>query len=385
MTAVRRLLTVGHSYVVAQNRRLAHEMAKVGKGRWDITVASPRFVRGNLRSIPFETIADEASHVRTFPMYLSASPHFSFYSRSLRDLVRANWELVHVWEEPYVTAGFQVCRWVRPDVPLVFWTMQNINKWYPPPNSWFEKYCLGKCRGWEAGGQTIAETLVSRGYTKRPHRVISLGVDLEAFRADTAVRETTRRQLGWEVSGPPVIGYSGRFTPEKGVSSLMQSLDALATPWRALFVGGGRLESQLRRWANRYSDNRVKIVTKVPHDCVPNYLRAMDVLAAPSQTTARWREQFGRMLIEAMACGVPVVGSSSGEIPYVLGESGVVLSEVDVAAWTATLGELLDSPQRRLTLAKLGLQRVKTEYAWPIVADRHLDFFDELLENRYSG
>ena len=63
-------------------------------------------------------------------------------------------------------------------------------------------------------------------------------------------------------------------------------------------------------------------MTGVAHDDVPEYLNAMDLLCAPSQTTARWREQFGRMLIEAMACGVPVVASRSGEIPYVVGDAG---------------------------------------------------------------
>ena len=74
----------------------------------------------------------------------------------------------------------------------------------------------------------------------------------------------------------------------------------------------------------------------------------MDVLCAPSQTTARWREQFGRMLIEAMACGVPVVASRSGEIPHVVGDAGLLVDEADVAAWTAALDRLLaDAALRR--------------------------------------
>ena len=110
----------------------------------------------------------------------------------------------------------------------------------------------------------------------------------------------------------------------------------------------------------------------------------MDILAAPSRTTSRWREQVGRMLIEAMACGVPVVGSGSGEIPYVVGDAGVIVPEADNVAWTNALGELLDSPGQRKELAQRGLQRAVTEFAWPVVASRHLDFFDELLQNSHS-
>jgi glycosyltransferase involved in cell wall biosynthesis len=80
-----------------------------------------------------------------------------------------------------------------------------------------------------------------------------------------------------------------------------------------------------------------------------------------------------------MACGVPVVGSGSGEVPFVVGGSGRVLPEADPAAWAAGLGELLDSPARRAELAAAGLDRARAEFAWPVVARKHLEFFDELL------
>ena len=86
---------------------------------------------------------------------------------------------------------------------------------------------------------------------------------------------------------------------------------------------------------------RVRVLTDVGHDDVPEHLNAMDLMCAPSQTTRRWREQFGRMLIEAMACGVPVVASRSGEIPHVVGDAGLLVDEADVALWTAAIDRLL--------------------------------------------
>jgi glycosyltransferase involved in cell wall biosynthesis len=85
------------------------------------------------------------------------------------------------------------------------------------------------------------------------------------------------------------------------------------------------------------------------------------------------------MLIEAMACGVPVIGSNSGEIPYVIHDAGIVLSEGDVAAWAAGLAELLENPARRAELGARGRERVQSAFAWPVIARRHLDFFEELL------
>src|SRR5262249_46578700 len=155
---------------------------------------------------------------------------------------------------------------------------------------------------------TVERALETRcGYNNRPHCMIPLGVDVEVFRPDAVAGAEIRRSLGWSEPGPPVVGFLGRFVPEKGLHVLTSALDAVKTPWRALFVGGGKLEGELRDWAAKYADDRVRVVTGVPHDAVPPYLCAMDMLVAPSQTTRRWREQLGRMLIEAMACGVPVI------------------------------------------------------------------------------
>jgi glycosyltransferase involved in cell wall biosynthesis len=208
---------------------------------------------------------------------------------------------------------------------------------------------------------------------------IPLGVDTTIFRPDTAASMEVRRRLGWAQGGPPIVGYLGRFVPEKGLGILMMSLDAQKTPWRALFLGGGRQESQLRAWAAKYTDDRVRILTNVPHEGIAPYVAAMDILAAPSQTTRTWKEQFGRMLIEAMASGVAVIGSDSGEIPFVIGDAGEVVGEADRAEWARILGVLLENPARRVELGARGRDRAESLYAWPIVARKHLDFFESLL------
>jgi len=95
-------------------------------------------------------------------------------------------------------------------------------------------------------------------------------------------------------------------------------LGSIAEPWRVMFVGGGPEEGFLRDWAQG-QNGRARVVTGVSHDEVPAYLSTMDILCAPSETTKRWREQFGRMIVEAQSCGVCVLGSDSGEIPHTIG------------------------------------------------------------------
>ena len=126
------------------------------------------------------------------------------------------------------------------------------------------------------------------------------------------------------------------------------------------------------------------VATGVPHAEVPLWLNAMTLLCAPSQTTARWREQFGRMLIEAMACGVPVVASDSGEMPAVVGDAGIVVAEADVAAWTAAIDDLLGDEQTRRECGARGRDRARSRFAWPVVARAHLAFFESVIEGSSS-
>jgi glycosyltransferase involved in cell wall biosynthesis len=374
----RRLLTIGHSYCVALNRRLAHEMARAGGDRWEVTAVAPRFFHGDLRPIPLEPLAGELCRVVPVDVHLSRIGQLFFYGRGLRSVMRERWDLVHCWEEPYVIAGGQVARSSPAASKLVFYTFQNIAKRYAPPFAAIERLCAERSAGWLASGETVAQTQIERCWSRKPYRVMPLGVDVELFHPDTQSGRATRARLGWSDEGPPVVGFLGRFIEGKGLGLLTRVLDETSSPWRALLVGGGPGESTLRQWASRHGE-RVRIVGGVPHDRVPEHLNAMDLLLAPSQTTARWREQFGRMLIEAFACGVPVLASDSGEIPYVVADAGAIVGERDEPGWRRALAELLEGPARRAELAARGRDRAQSLYSWPMVARRHLQFFDELL------
>ena len=356
------------------NRRLAHELAL--DGSWDVTAAGPARFHGDFGWHTLEPRADEPCTVIPLPVHFSRSMQVMLYGHGLTALLHQSWDLVHCWEEPYVAAAAQLALATPGDVPLVFATFQNISKVYPPPFRWIERYTLARASGMIAFGQTVFDVLSRRVRPDTPIRVIPPGVDVTQFKPDRGGRLDVFRQYGWG-EGPPVIGFLGRFVPEKGCRWLTSVLDGIAQPWRALFVGSGPLASELRAWSQRYGDS-VRIETGVQHRDVPRYLNAMDLLCAPSQTTARWREQFGRMLIEAFACGVPVVGSDSGEIPHVVGDTGYIIGERDVAGWTDTIERLLADPSLRAELARRGRQRAATSFAWPIVARRHLDFFEDL-------
>jgi glycosyltransferase involved in cell wall biosynthesis len=91
------------------------------------------------------------------------------------------------------------------------------------------------------------------------------------------------------------------------------------------------------------------------------------------------------MLIEAMACGVPAFASESGEMPAVVHDAGRVLPEGDPEAWATAIDHHLRDPEMLAELARRGRERAETYFAWPVVARRHIDFFDSLLDGGIRG
>ena len=230
-----------------------------------------------------------------------------------------------------------------------------------------------------ACGRLVYEEMRARGYPAERGRILTLAIDTAVFEPlDDSRRMSVQRSLGLR---PPVIGYSGRLTEDKGLHILMKAMEQIGgeRPWSLLLLGGGPKERAIRHWARaRGWDERVRIVL-AKHEEVPSYLGAMDLLVAPSQTTWHWKEQFGRMLIEAFACGVPVIGSDSGEIPYVIGDAGRVVAEKDVVGWASSIVELLDRPDLRADLAQRGRSRCQ-DYTAASLAEEYCDYYRWLAE-----
>ena len=354
-------------------------MALAGSGKWDVTVAAPSRLRGDLRTIELEPVPQERCTVVPLDVRLGGYPHLRFYSRAIRPLLRQQWDVVHCWEEPFVVASAQIARHVPAAARFVPATFQNIAKRYPFPIASIERRVMARADAWIAFGETVHETHRDRKeYALKPSRVINPGVDLATFRPDPVARRDIRESLGW-APHHAVVGFTGRFVQEKGIATLLAAFAQSTMPWNLLFVGGGDMQPLIDTLRLQHP-SRVRAVSGVKHDDMPAYLNAMDLLCAPSRTTPWWREQFGRMLIEAMACGVPVVASSSGEIPHVVGDAGVLVPEDGPASWRDAIERLLSDGTLRDDYSARGMERARTMFDWQVVARAHLQFFDELCE-----
>lgn len=270
----------------------------------------------------------------------------------------------------------------------LFFTWWNLPYTTKFPISVLENYNLNNTDGLVAGNQDAADILRDNGYTGAVKVMPQLGVDEQLFSPQP--QPELAEQLGLTAE-EFIIGFIGRFVPEKGLLTLIKALTQIKhLPWKLLLLGRGELAAKILAEAELAGiRNRVNIIPSVPHEQVPEYINLMDTLVLPSQTTYEfktltaigWKEQFGHVLIEAMACKVPVVGSDSGEIPNVIGEAGLVFPEQDATALSQCLSSLIEQPNFAKSLGEAGYERVMENYTNLALAKQQLDFYRELVNN----
>jgi glycosyltransferase involved in cell wall biosynthesis len=199
-------------------------------------------------------------------------------------------------------------------------------------------------------------------------RVIpQIGVDPEKFCPQS---EDRRRALRASLGIPPnafVATFVGRLAPEKGIADVLSAWARVSSvvPNATLLLVG---EGPLRRLVPA-GDRSVMLLPPVPRGETAPFFQVSDISVLASRSTATWKEQFGLALLESMSCGVPVVGSSSGAIPEVLGDGGLLFPEGDVAALAECLLRLARDPGLRRTLSAKALDRIGRFYTNEAVAE----------------
>src|SRR5260370_24859879 len=146
--------------------------------------------------------------------------------------------------------------------------------------------------------------------------------------------------------------------------------------WKLLVIGDGPERKSFERWlATSGLLARAEFLGAISYDKVADFYQRMDMLVTPTQTTKRIREQFGRVLVEAMASAVPVIGSTCGAIPEVIGDAGLVVSEGDAGTLAGAIRRLLADGALRDRLAHMGRERAEENFSWERVAEQTHDLF----------
>lgn len=341
----------------------------------DVVAIFPRLWHDDLLRIEFSSVTHRAFRQIALPMVGSAAdPHRAVYRTLTFGMRTFRPHIIHAEEEPDSLAALQIGlarRLWAPQAKLFFHTWQNIDR----PKRWYVRWVLRStlavsdavfCANQEAAG------LLQRwGYTRPTPVIPAIGVDTTTFLP--CPPPSDQRSF--------VVGYVGRLVPEKGIDTLIDAFARLQRcfpriPLQLRIVGGGPAEADLRAYAASLAlAEQVTFLPPVTPAQVAQQLCALDVLVLPSRTTSVWKEQLGRVLLEAMACKIPVVGSDSGAIPEVIGDGGFVFPEGDAESLAKRLEQLMESPALRRTLAERGYEWVHGRYSQRHLTERTVDFY----------
>lgn len=224
------------------------------------------------------------------------------------------------------------------------------------------------------------EALLVEGVDPGRVVVLPMGVDVEAFAPrprDAALLE----ELGIPRQARVVL-YCGRLIREKGLVELLLAARTVAAgreDVRFLLVGSGPERGRLAAAAERLGLRDLLVFAPAQRYARMPALHAVaDVFVLPSLPAPYWREQFGMVLAEALACGRAVVATASGSIPDVVGEAGVLVPPYDPEALAAAIGDLLDDDERRAELARRGRALAEERYDARRVASRLRELYGAL-------
>lgn len=368
-----RVWLVGHAYVnpVPHDKLLA--LARLPDV--DLTLLVPRAWRTATAEIPLTLPAEPgALPYRVVASRIARNGRIGAYRYldGMRALRRANPDIVHAEVEPWSVAALQCAR-AAAGRPLVIFTWENLAGPRRLASRAIERFVLRRAAFVIAGNEAARARVMRLGIAAARTAIMpQVGLDPRRYGAGDAARLPAALRLA-----APVVGYIGRLIAPKGVELLVDAVAGLDV--RLVVVGEGERRRALEERTAAWPARKAAFAGAVPDHQVPDILAGLDALVLPSRTTSDWAEQFGHVLIEAMAAGVPVIGSSSGAIPEVIGDAGLVFPEGDADALRRQLASVFGDEALRKTLVARGRDRVGRLYTHDVMARAHADIYARVL------
>lgn len=170
--------------------------------------------------------------------------------------------------------------------------------------------------------------------------------------------------LPWQGNTSFTVGFAGLLSEQKGWRVLLAAMERLPERYKVVFAGDGPQKDELLASIKMLKlQGRAYYAGLLPKDKLLATYPLFDVFVLPSISTPHLVEQFGAVLAEAMACGVPVIGSDSGAIPEVVDEGGLIVPEGDADALAKAIARMSDDEQLRRRSIALGLDRYRTHFS----------------------
>lgn len=351
-----KLFFLKQSFVVSGYRSLAHKLSQSPNLELAVGVPSRFKELGGQVNRYEPTSGDETIRSFVFPTICLHVQIVWFLGlgRALRKFFgkTETTDVFLCYAEPYSVTAFLAYLTARLTLgkrfKFVCNTFQNIKKDFSFPLSFIQTFIFKRSAAIISSNQEATEVLRAQGFGGTIWQ-LPLWFNSQWF------FPTCRDQ-----EGKVKVGFLGALNEDKGISDLIEALETNVSNFKdrieVHFAGRGPLEEDVR--ASLLSFNERGLSSSfhgaIPFHNVPHYLNKLDILVVPSRTGSHWKEQFGRIIVEARACQVAVIGSDSGAIPEVLNDQRMVFPERNPQELRKTLDFVISNLQ---TLRKEALNR----------------------------
>lgn len=374
-----RVLFVSHTYVVGVNQGKLNAIAATGQAtvgllvpaKWQALAWGKRF-----------EIEKPYPNIQIYPakVWFEGKVGAYFYPPWVIQQAIADFcpDIIQVEQEVFSVSAFELALWARfTGKPLVLFCWENRERKLSNFRNRLRQFVLNTAQLIVAGNLEGEELLRRWGYTGLIEVMPQMGVDTALF--NPGLRQPKNHQQ-------LIIGFVGRLAHHKGIDVLIAAVSQLRDrghECQVVLCGSGPDEELLRQEAQKHNVADL-IVWRggVRHDEVPQEMSKFDVLVLPSRSVPDWKEQFGHVLIEAMAMGIPAVGSNCGEIPNVIGRPDLVFSEGDARQLAAILERMICDLAWRQELEQDSLDRARQHYTHERIAERSLDLWRKAIEQK---
>ena len=377
-----KLLVLSHACVTPVNQQFFAEIES--QTGWEITIVLPKSWKNDYGNVITPKRWERfCGKVIELPVLMSGSVPLHFYLATFLSILRdCDPDFIYVHHEPYAaaTAQLYLANLLSGKKPISFFTWQNISKSYPFPFNYSEKFVLKNSAIAFSGSYSAEEVLRQKGFQGKSV-LLPASVDPLIYQPQSQ-STTLKRELQTSPS-EVLIGYMGRIVEEKGLKTLLYALKTIIDlPWRLIMVGSGNYLSTFETIAQECQiSQKITYIGFIPHQDAPRYLSAFDLLVLPSETRANWKEQFGRVTIEAIACGTPVIGSDSGEIPHLINKTGggLTFPEAQADMLADRIAQLIQDINWRRELAEKGRAVILKEYSNQVIGQRFVQSINECI------
>lgn len=363
-----KVVVVSHSYVVSMNQEKLEKLAQ--KNGIALTLIAPLAWKNMGIRIPLQKWSSNRYQILPLKIYLKYHLYAHFYApwKFLVQMMRIRPQIIYVEEEPESASAFQsaiiskLCK-----SKFVFLSWENLKGRFSFRKRLLSRFVLNSADRAIAGNEGARQLLQDKGYKKQIAVIPQFGLDERVFARKR--NEGLKMKLGLKSSF--IIGFIARLLKEKGILTLIEAVSYLDGDYQVLILGEGEAKTEAVELARRLEVlNRLIFAGVIKHSELPDFINCLNLLVLPSLTTPHWKEQFGHVMIEAMACGVSVIGSDSGAIPEIIGDAGLVFHEGNAKELAEKISLMMYDSSLRKSLEIKGRQRVLERFTTDHIVDR---------------